>query len=218
MKTKIFIVDDHDLIRDGLKALLEFEDKIEIAGEVADCDQLNKLLEIEIPDIILLDIGLPKKSGIEITEELSKKYPAIRVIILSGNMDEDSIFNAIKAGVKGYLPKSAKKSELVAAIKQVSEGGEYYSDSISTKIFRNYVKFAKVGRKHTIEKEVKLSEREIEIVKHFAEGLSFKEIAAKMFISARTVESHKNNILEKLELKTIIDLVKYAIRNDLIQL
>lgn len=179
---------------------------------------LTNYLDENVPNIILLDIGLPGKSGIEIAAEISVRHPKSAIIILSANMDEDSIFQSIQAGVKGYLPKNVHKEELICAIKQVSNGKEYYNNSISTTIFRNYVKFARTGRKHTIEKEMKLSDREVEIVKLFTEGLSYKEIAARLFISVRTVESHKNNIMEKLELKTIVDLVKYAIRNELVSL
>ncbi|MBT4338031.1 MAG: response regulator transcription factor, partial [Bacteroidetes bacterium] len=107
---------------------------------------------------------------------------------------------------------------LVTAIHQVSEGKDFYSDAISTMIFRNYKKFAEAGRKHTVERIAELSEREKEIVRWFADGLSYKEIASKLFISVRTVESHKNNIMEKLELKTKVDLVKYAIKHGIIEL
>ena len=107
---------------------------------------------------------------------------------------------------------------MVTAIHQVSEGKDFYSDAISTMIFRNYKKFAEAGRKHTVERIAELSEREKEIVRWFADGLSYKEIASKLFISVRTVESHKNNIMEKLELKTKVDLVKYAIKHGIIEL
>jgi len=211
----ILIVDDHDLFREGVISLLESEKHIKISGEAANWNELKNMLENKCPDIILLDINLPDKSGIEIAHMLYNSNPEIRIIILSANLDEDSVFNAINAGVHGYLPKDISKVELITAINQVNDGKEYYSDAISTTIFRNYLRFAKAGRKQSKDREVQLTEREKEIIKHFAEGLSYKEIGARLNISVRTVESHKNNIFEKLELKTIVDLVKYAIRTGL---
>ena len=215
---KIILVDDHDIVRDGINALLMTEEKIEVIDEAANCEELYELLKKKKPDLLLLDIMMPGKSGIEIAEELGQTHPEIKIIILSSNLDEDSVFNSMRAGINGYLPKNVKKEELVEAIFQVSRGKEHYSDAISTMIFRNYKKFAEAGRKHTVERQVDLSDREKEIVHCFAEGLSYKEIGAKLFISTRTVETHKNNIMEKLELKTKVDLVKYAIKQGIIEL
>lgn len=215
---KIILVDDHDIVRDGINALLIVEDSVEVIGEASNGDELFELLEEKTPDLLLLDIMMPGKSGIEIAEELGQLYPDIKIIILSSNLDEDSVFNSMRAGINGYLPKNVKRDELVEAIKQVSTGKEFYSDAISTMIFRNYKKFAEAGRKHTIERQVELSDREKEIVRWFADGLSYKEIGAKLFISTRTVETHKNNIMEKLELKTKVDMVKYAIKHGIIEL
>jgi DNA-binding NarL/FixJ family response regulator len=216
-KIKIILVDDHAIVRDGIVALLIMEDDIEVIGEASDCDELSDLLKNLKPDLILLDIIMPCKSGIVIAEEMSHDHPEIKIIMLSSNMDEDSIFKSIQARVNGYLPKNVKREELIEAIRQVASGKEYYSDAISTTIFRNYKKFAQAGRKQTSE-HIELTDREKEIVRCFAEGLSYKEIAAKLFISVRTVESHKNNIMEKLEFKTTVDLVKYALKHGLIEL
>ena len=215
---KVILVDDHDIVRDGINALLMIEENIEVIGEAANSDELFALLKEKTPDLLLLDIIMPGMSGLEVAKELNHNYPEIKIIILSSNLDEDSVFNAIQAGINGYLPKNVKKDELVTAIHQVSEGKDFYSDAISTMIFRNYKKFAEAGRKHTVERIAELSEREKEIVRWFADGLSYKEIASKLFISVRTVESHKNNIMEKLELKTKVDLVKYAIKHGIIEL
>jgi len=217
-KIKVILVDDHDIVRDGINALLILENDIEVIGEASDCDELEALLRKLKPDLLLLDIMMPKKSGIQIAEELSRDYPEIKIIILSANFDEESIFNSIQAGISGYLPKNVKKDELAEAIRHVASGNDYYSDAISATIFKNYKKFAQEGRKHNIGHKVELTEREKEIVRWFAEGLSYKEIAAKLFISIRTVESHKNNIMEKLEFKTTVDMVKYAIKHGLVEL
>lgn len=215
---KVILVDDHVIVRDGINALLIMENDIKVIGEASDCNELFALLREMIPDVILLDIMMPCKSGIEIAREMATMYPDVRIIMLSANLDEDSIFNSIQAGINGYLPKNIKKDELVQAIRQVADGKEYYSDAISATIFRNYKKFAQAGRRQIVEQAIALTDREKEIVRWFAEGLSYKEIAAKLYISPRTVESHKNNIMEKLQIKTTVDMVKYAIKHGLIEL
>lgn len=217
-KLKIIVVDDHEIMRDGLVTLLELEETVEVLGEAGNYKELYELLEKNIPDVIIMDIGLPEKSGIEITGELSEKHPEINIIMLSANLDEDSIFNAIQAGAKGYLPKDVGKDELFTALGEVSQGKEYFNENISTIIFKNYVKFAKAGQKQPSKKTASLTDREKEILKLLAEGLSYKEIGAKLYISTRTVETHKNNIAEKLELNTKVELVKYAIKNGLADL
>jgi DNA-binding NarL/FixJ family response regulator len=217
-KIKIILVDDHEIVRDGINALLMLAKDIEVIGEASNGNELFSLLKFLKPDIILLDIMMPGKSGIKIAEDLSISYPDIKVIILSSNIDEESIFSSIDAGVSGYLSKNVKKLELIEAIRQVNAGKEYYSDIIPIVIIKKYKNFIKDNTKQKQETIVALSDREKEIVKWIAEGLSYKEIGEKLFISSRTVESHKNNILEKLELKTTVDLIKYAIKNSFIEL
>ena len=217
-KIKIVLVDDHDIVRDGINALLLFENDIEVIGEASNSDELYKLITHKSPDIILLDILMPGKTGIEVAEFLKAEYPNIKIIILSSNFDENSIFNSISAGVKGFLPKNVKKIELLEAIRQVNNDNEYYSDSISITIFKNFKNYAKASKKQVSMHSKSLSAREKEIVRCFAEGLSYKEIAEKLFITTSTVESHKVNIMQKLGIKTNVDIVKYAIRNGIIEL
>jgi len=215
---KIILVDDHNIVRDGINALLMLENDIEVVGEAANADELYSLLKTLKVNLLLLDIIMPGKSGIEIAEEVNNNFPDIKIIILSSDLGENSIFQAIHAGIAGYLPKDVKKQELLDAIRQVSADKEYYSDAIPTTIFKNYKAFAQAGKKSKFESTIALTEREKEIVYWFAEGLSYKEIAAKLFISPRTVESHKNNIMEKLGLKTTVDMIKYAIKSGLVKL
>jgi DNA-binding NarL/FixJ family response regulator len=212
---KIILVDDHDIVRDGIKSLLAGVAQISIIGEANSAVQLFSMLKILQPDVILLDINLPGKSGIEVTRELTKTYPNIAILILSMYNTEDYVFNAIRAGALGYLPKSTTKQELVEAIISVSKGKEYFSHQISNIILKSFVRQAK---NHDEKKEAKLSQRESEILKLFAEGTSNAAIAEKLFISVRTVESHKNHIMQKLELKSTIDLIKFAIRNQIIEI
>ncbi len=218
-KIKVLLVDDHQIVRDGIFALLIKEHDIEIVGEASNGDELFDKLKFIKPDIIILDISLPKMSGIEIAGILTKDFPQIRIIVFSSYTDEETIFKSIRAGAKGFLPKDSMREDLVDAIKKVHQGFEYLSDKIPNTILMDYIK--KAGSQEEKFNNSKLSsvtKREREILKLIAEGMSYKEIGTELFISVRTVETHKNNILQKLELKSTIDLVKFAIKNDLIDL
>jgi DNA-binding NarL/FixJ family response regulator len=164
-----------------------------------------------------MDINLPDSTGIELTRELKESRPEIKILILSMHMEEDFIVNAIEAGAKGYLPKTTSKKELIAAINSISAGEDYFNETISNILIKSYVKRAQTPKK-VEEKVIDLTRREKEIITLFALGMSNKEIADKLFISIRTVESHKNNIMNKLELKSTVDLVKFALKNNYIEL
>lgn len=218
-KIRVLLVDDHQIVRDGIFALLIKEHDIDIVGEASNGDELFEKLKFINPDIIILDISLPKMSGIEIAGILSRDYPQIRIIVFSSYTDEETIFKSIRAGARGFLPKDSMREDLVAAIHKVYQGFEYLSEKIPNTILMDYIK--KVGNKEEKFSNSRLSnltKREREILKLIADGLSYKEIGNELFISVRTVETHKNNILQKLELKSTIDLVKFAIKNDLIDL
>lgn len=217
-KIKVILVDDHQIVRDGIKALLNGDSSIEIIGEASSGQQLYEILEQRIPDIILLDINLPDTLGIEIARKLNEEESEIKILMLSMHMNEEFISNSIEAGAKGYLPKTTTQKELLNAIHKIQNGGEYYNDDVSNIMLKSYIKRTQNAGKEKEEKQVTLTRRENEILKHFAEGLSNKEIADKLFISIRTVESHKNNIMQKLELKSTVELVKYAIRNNIIDI
>lgn len=215
-KIKIFLVDDHQIVRDGIKALLKADNNIEIIGEASNGKELYEILEQRKPNIILLDINLPDILGIDIARKLNDEIPDLKIIMLSMHMNEEFISNSIEAGAKGYLPKTTTQKELLEAVHKVYNGGEYYNDDVSSIMLKSYIKRTQSASKEKEEKHVVLTKRETEILKNFAEGLSNKEIADKLFISIRTVESHKNNIMQKLELKSTVELVKYAIRNNII--
>lgn len=217
-KIKIILVDDHQIVRDGIKALLNDAEDIDIISEAASYNELREKLKLQNPDIIVMDISLPEISGLEITKMLSETYPHLKVLILSMYTGEDFIFNAIKAGAKGYLPKNTTRKEIIDAIHAVFNNNEYYSESISKVILKSYVQKAKSSDSLPERAEDKLSAREIEILKYFAGGMSNQEIADKLFISIRTVESHKNHIMQKLELKSTVDLIKYAIKNKIVDI
>jgi len=212
---RIILTEDHQILRDGIKALIASEN-IEITGEASTGEELWKLLEMSQPDIILMDISLPDTTGIELTALLREKFPDIKVLILSMFMDESFIKQAIKAGVKGYLHKNTTREEILTAINTIYAGIDFYSENVSKIILKSYIEKAKNTSGEPQNPHELLSKREIEILKMFAEGFINKEIADKLFISVRTVESHKNHIMQKLGLKTQVELVRYAIKNNLV--
>jgi DNA-binding NarL/FixJ family response regulator len=213
---KIVIVDDHQIVRDGIKAMLLPNKNIKVVGEAADYDGLMKILKVEAPDIIILDISLPGKSGIEITRELIEANNESKILILSANTDEESIIEVIKAGAKGFLPKDTSKDEFLVALNLVYNEEGYFGEKLSKVIYKSYIQYVKSIK--SPEQEICLSEREIEIIKLLAEGLTSKEIADRLFISSRTVETHKNNIIKKLNLKNLVELLKYAIKHGIVRI
>ena len=217
-KTRIIVVDDHPFITEGIRISLMGTEDMEIVADAADSEELFSLLAEPFPDIILLDITLPGRSGIETVRILSEEYPSIRVIMISANADEESIVYSLGAGARGYLTKNTGPGELVRAIRAVMAGEDYLGESISRNIVTNYLRKAKAGAASVNGRDFHLSEREKAIVKLIAEGLTYKEIGDKLCISARTVETHRNNIMQKLELRTIADLIKYSIREGITSL
>jgi len=217
-KIRLILVDDHQLVRTGIANLLSGEPGFEIIGEAADAKELFGLLKQSQPDIAVLDIALPGMSGIEITKKLHNDFPGIRILILSMHTSEEFIFNAINSGARGYLPKNTSRKELIEAIYAIHRGEEYFAESISNVILKSYIKKAKSDSPEEENNENLHSNRELEVLKLLAKGMTNQEIADKLFISIRTVESHKNHIMARLELKTTVDLVKFAIRNNIVLL
>ncbi len=215
-KINIFLVDDHQIVRDGIKSLLLNSLEISIAGEAMNGKELMEKIEHSKPDVILMDISLPDISGIELTKQITQQFPDIKVVILSMYTQEDFITNAIAAGAKGYLPKNTTRQELLNAIIAVHNGKEYYNDAVSKIILENYISTVRKSKESITEKDAEtLSSREKQILKLYIEGMSNQQIADKLFISIRTVESHKNHIMQKLGVKSTVELVKYAIRNNI---
>jgi DNA-binding NarL/FixJ family response regulator len=217
-KIGIFLVDDHQIVRDGIKALLQDAPEIAISGEAANGKELLERIASSDTDIVLMDISIPDISGIELTKQICINHPQIKVLILSMYIQEDFIVNAIASGAKGYLPKNTTRHELLKAINKIYEGCEYYSDTISKIILENYISNVRKTKEPETIKDKEddvLSLREKQILQMVVEGHTNHEIAEKLFISIRTVESHKNHIMQKLEIKSIVELIKYAIRNNI---
>jgi DNA-binding NarL/FixJ family response regulator len=217
-KIKIILVDDHQLVRDGIKALLTGITDIEVIGEASGATELFGKLENIKPDLLIMDISLPEISGIEITKKICSEYPEVPVLILSMYTNEEFIINSLKAGARGYLPKNTSRDELLKAIYTINKGEEFFGETISKVMLKSFVKRATSEDNVNDGTPAVLTNREIEILKLYVEGLINKEIGDKLSISIRTVETHKNHIMRKLGLKSTVELVKFAIRNKIAEI
>ncbi|MCC9167295.1 response regulator [Pontibacter harenae] len=214
-KTKVVITDDHKIIRDGIKALLKGESSFDVTGEASNGEELLELLKTEEANVVLLDINMPGKTGTELAGVLKAKYPDLKVLMLS-MMDHDSyVSKAIENGANGYLLKNAGKEELVSAIKLVASGASYISPSICLKLLNTSRSSLLTENELNVEHE-SLSKREIEVLHLIADGYTNSEIAEKLFNSKRTIETHRQNLLEKTKCKNTASLIKYAVQNRII--
>lgn len=215
-KIKILVVDDHSLVREGITSMLAGHDDFDVIGEGASGEEAITKVDEQPPDVLLMDINMPGLNGIETAKKIFEKHADLRVIILSMEVTQEYISEAIKAGVAGYLAKDTKKDILVEAIKKVHSGEQYFGEKISQVIFKGFYKQSKGEKIASNNKD--LSKREVEVLRQIASGLSNRQIADKLFISIRTVDAHRNHIMQKLGLKTTAELVKYAIKERIIEL
>jgi DNA-binding NarL/FixJ family response regulator len=211
--TRILLVDDHALVRAGIRALIEGKPGIEVIAETGDGDEALRLIGELHPDLVLLDITIPSLNGFEVLEQTTKQYPQTRVIILTVHEGTEYAMRALRAGAAGYLPKSAATIELEDAISAVAHGGTYLSHQISQKTMFEYAQ-ARTAQ----DLLASLTNRQREILKLIAEGQSTKEIGSKLNISVKTVESHRAKLGEKLGIHDVAGLVRFAIRMGLIQI
>ncbi len=213
-KIKILIVDDHLLVRTGITSLLKDVVDIEIIGEAENGrDAIKKTGELK-PDVILMDISMPEISGLEATPKIKLLFPDTKILILTMHENEEYVLSAFKLGAMGILHKNVSKEELITAIKNVYAGKRYFGASISQMVIENMVqKFDESSFIKEKEKMV-LTKREKEVLHFVASGLSNQEIADTLEISTRTVDSHKSNLMQKLNVKTSAALAKYAIENN----
>jgi DNA-binding NarL/FixJ family response regulator len=215
-KIKLITVDDHKIVRDGLRAMLLGNREIEIIGEAATTNALLDILKNQLPDVLVLDIKLGgATTGIDIAKILRQTYPKLKILMLTANVDENYIIASLKAGARGFLSKDCSKDEFIRAIIKVYRGEVYFGENISQAVIQSYVRQI---QENISDLDKPLSDRELEIVKLLCEGLTTKQIGDELCISSRTVESHKTNILDKLGLQNTVELVKYAIKNKIIEL
>ena len=207
--TEIILIDDHKIVRDGIRMLLESSDKNKIIGEYDSFTQFTDSQSKKIPDVYILDISMPDINGIEACKKIKTENPNAKIIILSMYNNEEFVLKAISAGANAYLPKNISKRELLNAVEKVANGEEYFAEEIQKIIIRSMMQ---KSNSIDVPKLNILSKREVQLLKLIVEGRTNKEIADELFISVRTVESHKNHIMVKLELKNQVELIKFAIK------
>ncbi|MBK9478821.1 MAG: response regulator transcription factor [Bacteroidetes bacterium] len=205
-KIKLVLVDDHQMLLDGLAALLQGEQRFDLVGLCNNAKYALELIESTAPDIVITDINMPEISGVELTRMIRKYYPKIKVLALSMFGERSTISEMLEAGISGYILKNTGKEELINALVKVHEGGMYFSDEITEELIKS------ISQKTEIKEEiqVRLTERELEIVKLIAAEKSNLEIATQLFISERTVETHRKNIFRKTNTKGVVGLLKLA--------
>lgn len=206
---RIILAEDHVLVREGIKKIIETFGDLEVVGEAADGAQLLQLLQTLAVDMVVLDISMPGLPGLEATREIKRRYPGVKVLILTMHKKKEYLNNAIASGADGYLLKEDAPKDLLTAINKIRQGMIYISPLLSLELAEL---FAESRRITWVEPSPSLSPREIEIIKMIAEGKSSKEIAAILFLSFRTIQNHRTKIMKKLNLKKNVDLVKYAIQ------
>jgi two-component system response regulator NreC len=209
----VLIVDDHTIVRSGVRLLLEAETDIQVVGEALNGRQALELAASLLPDVVLMDISMPEMDGLEATRQLKKLLPQINVLVLTMHRSDDYFFEMLKAGASGYILKGAKTSELIAAVHVVQRGEVFLYPSMTQKLVRGYLQLADWDS----DGELALSPREKEIFRLLAEGYSNKEIAEKLVISPSTVHTHRGNVMEKLGLGNRRELIQYARKHGLIQ-
>ncbi len=207
-KIKILIVDDHPVVRKGLLSCLAAQENLKIVGEAANGTEAVRLVKELTPDIVLMDLSMPEMDGLAVTEALRKVAPQIKVLILSMQSNRESVLRIIKAGARGYVLKDAPTEELVLALETVQAGEAYFSKPVAQIALNQYVSDADDTRP-----VAKLSERERQVLALIAEGKSNKEIAMHLGIGVRTIETHRERIMRKLNVHSVAGLTKFAIAN-----
>ncbi len=211
-KIRILVVDDHAIMRDGIRALLDLHEDIEIVGEASEGKEAVEKAQELMPDVVVMDIAMPVMDGLEAARRIKRKIPKTKVLVLTQYDNKEYVLSAIKAGVSGYVPKRALGSELVSAIRAVCHGDSFLYPSAAATLIKEYLQ--------QVEREPydQLTEREREILKLIAEGHTSREIADMLFISLKTVLGHRTKIMEKLDLHNRTELIRYAMRKGLISM
>lgn len=210
---KLFILDDHQMLVDGIKALLLNEYDFTITGEATNAAKALALIDANIPDIVLSDINMPEMDGISFTRQLKKNHPNVKVLALSMFGERSMISEMLDAGASGYILKNTGKNELLQALKKIADGGMFFSDEIAAEMMKT---LSERGQKKEEENTIHFTSREKEIIQLIAKEYSNAQIGETLFISERTVETHRKNIFRKANTKTAVGLLKFAMEHKLI--
>jgi len=206
---RVLLADDHALFRAGIRSLLDSLEGVEIVGEARDGHEALRMVAERRPDVVLLDIALPELNGIEVAERMARDFPGVRVLALSMHASEEYVLRSLRAGAAGYLLKDSTVSDLETALRSVAEGGSYLSPAVSRHVLADYVR--RVGGSE-LPPEPALTPRQKEVLQLIAEGHGTKEIAARLGVSPKTVETHRAQLMERLGIHDVPGLVRYAIR------
>jgi DNA-binding NarL/FixJ family response regulator len=211
-KIRVLMVDDHAIMRDGIRALLDLQADIDIVGEASEGNEAIDKAQKLRPDVIIMDIAIPGMDGLEATRRILKKVPSTKVLVLTQHDNREYVVAAIKVGVSGYIPKKALGKELVSAIYAVHSGDSFLYPSVATALIESY--------RQQVDEEPydRLTSREREVLKLIAEGYSSREVAEMLFISLKTVMGHRTKIMGKLDLHNRTELIKYALRRGLVSM
>lgn len=218
-RIKVLLVDDHTIVRDSIAVMLAQIDDIQVVGSLSSGEELISKLRSLNPDVVIMDIKMKGMSGIEVTRWVKERNSKIKIILLSMEVNKELVSAGIQSGIDGYLPKDVEKTTLIEAIRIVSKEGKYFNEAITNLIFEDFYNrevSARQTKQHL--QLTDLSKREMEVLQLIASGKSDKEVAGQLFISTKTVNTHKMRILDKLGLKNTVELVRYAIKNKLIAL
>lgn len=210
---KVLLVDDHKIVRDGIKLMLKSQAGIDVVAETDDGQKVTELLEHTPVDVIVMDINMPEMNGIQAAKMVKKAYPDIKILALTMSSDDTHIRQMVQAGASGYIMKSAGREELTEAIQDVMEGKHYFSDQATQSIMMDLVKNK---GKSSAPDPVHITDRELEVLQMIVKEHTNQEIAEKLYISPRTVDAHRRNLLQKTGARNTAGLVKYAFQNNLI--
>jgi two-component system response regulator NreC len=214
-KIRVLLVDDHAILREGIKALLEKQDNIEVVAEATNGrEAIPKVAQFH-PDVVVLDISMPLMDGLEATRQMKREEPDVKVLILTMHDDEEYFFQLLRAGASGYVTKKAASRELISAIEAAYRGESFFCPSMAKHLLSDYLR---LDRAIENREQEELTPREREVLKLIAEGYTNQQIANLLHRSVKTVESHRSNILRKLDIHDSIELVKYAVRKKLIEI
>jgi two-component system response regulator NreC len=211
---RILLADDHTVVRDGLRALLEKQPDMTVVGEAGDGRETVQLAGEQMPDVVVMDIAMPNMNGIEATRRIVASYPAVGVVILSMHQDESYVLRSLKAGARGYLLKDSLRGDVIEAIRTVAQGRSFLTRKVSRLLQEDYIR--EMERRGVEDSYDLLTDREREVLQLVAEGRANKEVATALNIGLTTVETHRGHILQKLGLHSIPELILYAVRKGII--
>ncbi|MGH9749144.1 MAG: response regulator transcription factor [Candidatus Polarisedimenticolia bacterium] len=213
-KTRVLIADDHTIVRQGLRAILDAEPDVKVVGEAADGREAVRKAQQLAPDVVVMDVSMPRMNGLEATSRIVQDNPRVRVLALTMHSSEEYVYSLLKAGARGYLLKESAAAELVEAIRAIQGGGTYLHPSISVKVVNEYLKRPSPTTRPGGDDV--LTAREREVLQLIAEGNTNKEIAGQLMLSVKTIENHRTRIMNKLEIHNVAGLTRYAISRGMV--